>query len=222
MTATTLVDLLGDTRSQMVEALRGRTATTAELAEELGVSEAAVRKQLRLLTSDGLVRSEAAEPVGRGRPAARHALTERARHLYPDRSADLANDLFGYLEAEHGRAALRGFLRWRQEQQVTAYEDVLEEIDDPAERLDRLAELLSADGFLATCGSLEAPEGKVVLELRQGHCAIADVAAAHPELCAFEAALFQRLLGGKISRRTTIAAGHEACVATVTHDLPPA
>lgn len=223
MTATTtLVDLLGDARSQLVEGLRGRSATAAELADEHGLTEAAVRKQLRHLAADGLVRSEVDAPAGRGRPASRYTLTERARRLYPDRSGDLANDLMGYLEAEHGRAALRGFLRWRQEQQGAAYEVVLDDIDDPGERLDRLAELLSADGFLATCGSLEAPEGKVAFELRQGHCAIADVAAAHPELCAFEAALFQRLLGGRISRRTTIAAGHEACVTTVTHDVPAA
>ena len=219
MAADTLVDLLGDTRGQIVERLRRGAATASELADELHLTEAAVRKQLRLLTQDALVVSEPEESSGRGRPAARHLLTDRARKLYPDRSAQLANDLFGYLEAEHGRAALHGFLRWRQQQQGSSYEAALDDVTDPAERLDRLAELLSADGFLATCSTLDAPDGKVALQLRQGHCAIADVAAAHPELCAFEAALFQRLLGGRVSRRTTIAKGHDACVTTVTHDL---
>ena len=62
---------------------------------------------------------------------------------------------------------------------------------------------------------IDVPEGATMLELRQEHCAIADVARDHPELCAYEAAMFQRVLGASVSRRETIAGGANACVCTI-------
>lgn len=211
-----LVDLLGETRAQVVDLLRGGPRPVAELAERLALTEPAVRRHLAALESDGLVESQTVRREGPGRPAARYALSERGRRLYPDRSAEIANELLDELEAEHGRAALLAFLRKRQARQAERYSDALAGIDDPAERAARLAELLSDDGFLAESSALPAPDGTTLLQLSQGHCAISDVAAAHPELCAYEAALFRDLLGGRLSRRKTIAGGAGTCVCTIT------
>jgi predicted ArsR family transcriptional regulator len=55
-----------------------------------------------------------------------------------------------------------------------------------------------------------------VLQLRQDHCAIKAVAEEHPELCAYEASTFRKLLGAKLSRRQTIAGGADACICHIT------
>lgn len=214
-----LVDLLGDTRAQVVDLLRASPATVAEVAARLGLSEAAVRRHLVALERDGFVTARTVRGTGRGRPSARHSLTERARRLYPDSSAAVANEVLDYLEDRHGRGALLEFLRWRQGRQEERYTAALDGVDDQRDRAERLAVLLRDDGFLADVASAPVgpADGSTVLELTQGHCAIADVAAAHPEICAWEAALFQRLLGGRLSRRQTIAAGDAACVCTITH-----
>lgn len=218
----TLVDLLGETRAQVVGALRGRRMTVAVLARELELSEVAVRRHLVVLERDGLVETETVRRDRPGRPSTAYSLTERARRLFPDRNAEFANELLDYLEEEYGRRALLGFLRWRQSRQGERYAAALSRPDgsetaatDVAGRAEHLAALLTEDGFPSDIAEVAAGEGKTVLELRQNACAIADVAEAHPEVCAYEAALFQRLLGVNLSRRQTIAAGASACVCSI-------
>lgn len=220
--SSSLVDLLGSTRSQIVDLLRAGAASVGALAEQLSLTEPGVRRHLVALERDGLVVSVVAglRREGRGRPSTSYQLTDRARRLYPDRSAEFANELLDYVEERHGRAALLEFLRWRQDRQSGRYAEELDPSAGLAGRVDRLAELLSKDGFLAEASEVATPDGATVLQLRQGHCAIADVAAAHPEICAHEAAMFQRLLGAKLSRRQTIAGGAAECVCTVA-GYPP-
>lgn len=211
----TLVDLLGDTRGQVVELLRGSPRTVAELAGDLEVSDVAVRRHLQALERDGFVSAETVRREGPGRPSSRYALTDRARRLFPDRSADLASDLLAYLEQVHGRKALLGFLRWRQGRQQERYTEQVDAAADTEGRVSQLAALLTADGFPSRVDTTEAPDGATVLQLRQEHCAIKEVAEDHPELCAYEAALFQQVLGARVSRRQTIAGGASACVCNI-------
>lgn len=223
--AISLVGLLGDTRAALVEVLQGAPASVAELADALALSDVAVRRHLQVLERDGLVEGQTVRGTGRGRPGTRYSLTDKGRRLFPDRSAELANDLLGYLEAVHGRAALRDFLRWRAGEQETRYAAAVSPSDpdagdEPGEALSRrvaaLAEVLSEDGFAARAIPVVSGDGSAGMQLTQGHCAVADVAREHPEICAYEAALFQRVLGAKVSRRETIAGGASACVCHIS------
>ncbi|MGH8907982.1 MAG: helix-turn-helix transcriptional regulator [Egibacteraceae bacterium] len=215
--AQALVGLLGDTRAQVVDLLRTRRWSVAQLASALGVSEVAVRRHLRGLEHDGLIDAQTVQSGGRGRPGAAYGLTEKGRRLFPDQSAQLAKDLLEYLETVHGRAALRAFLRWYAERQGQRYAAALDECgDDPAARAERLARLLTEDGFLSDVEAVTTPEGATVLQLKQGHCAVREVAQSHPEICAYEAALFKRLLGTKLSRRQTIAGGAGECICHIS------
>ena len=208
--------MLGETRGRVLDLLRGQPQTIAALAERLGLSEEAVRRHLRLLSEDDLVASSPQRQGGRGRPSALYEITERGQRLYPDRTADFANELWEYLEAEHGRRAILEFLRWRQRRQSDRYADELDSTPaDVATRAGKLAELLSDDGFLADSEVVTRPDGRQVLQLTQSHCAVREVAAEHPEICAYEAALFKDLLGTKVSRRQTIATGASQCVCTI-------
>ena len=221
MSATTqssLVELLGATKARVVDLLRDRARTARDLATHLGISEAAVRRHLQSLERDELVEVDGRRGhEGPGRPSVTYQISDRARRLYPDRSADVANELLDYLEHEHGRSGVLAYLRWRQTQQAARYDAALGDVTGRRERARRLAELLAADGYLAEVAESER-DGLPVLELRQGHCAIGEVAAAHPEICAHEAATFRRLLGGELGRRQTIAGGAASCVCTIPLD----
>ncbi|MDP9404996.1 MAG: helix-turn-helix domain-containing protein [Actinomycetota bacterium] len=214
--ASGLVDLLGDTRARVVECLRAAPASVAALAAELGLSEVAIRRHLQVLERDGLVSAATVRRRGPGRPGSEYALTDKARRLFPDNSAALANELLAFLEAEHGRGELRRFLRWRAERQSARYATALDGADTVEERTEALARVLSDDGFASTVAAAVAPDGATVLTLTQGHCAIKAVAEAYPEVCAYEASLFKQLLGGRLSRRETIAGGANACVCHIT------
>jgi predicted ArsR family transcriptional regulator len=211
-----LDQLLGETRSRVLDLLRTAPQAIADLAGAMELSEEAVRRHLRVLERDRLITSELQRQGGRGRPSAQYRLTERGQRLYPDRTVDFANELWEYLESQHGRPGVLGFMRWRQRRQGERYADELEDLPGGlGERAAKLAELLSDDGFLADTEVVTAPDGRQTLQLTQSHCAVREVAAEHPEICAFEAALFRDLLGTRVSRRRTIAGGDTRCVCTI-------
>lgn len=210
-----LIDLLGETRAQIVALLHEEPATVAALAEATGLTPVAIRRQLRELIGDELVSGRTVRSPGPGRPAVLYRLTARGERLFPDRSADLADDVLTFLYDERGKSEMIAFLRWRQKRQQEHYADALDGVDDLDDRVARLAELLSDDGFLA--GVERDDDG---FALTQTHCAIKDAAAAHPQLCAFEAALFREVLGARVTRRQTIASGASACVCHVQPRQP--
>lgn len=205
-----LVDLLGESRAEVVRRCKDvGDATVSELADHLGISEAATRKHVDRLAEDGLLTSRTVKQ-GRGRPVARWSLTDAALELFPRRTDELATELLDFL-ADRGRTELGAFLRWRQERQVAAYARRIDG-EDVAERIAQLADALSADGYRAEA----VPDGDGFV-LRQTHCAIEDVAREQPLLCAHEAAAFGRLLGEgvRVTRRETLAKGDGACVCHV-------
>ncbi len=211
-----LVGLLGETRARLVELLHAEPRSVAVLAKSAELSEVAVRHHLQILQGDGLVSAETVRRTGRGRPTSMYTLTDKARRLFPDNSAALANELLDYLGDEHGRSELQRFLRWRAERHAGRYAAALEGASTLDDRVERLADVLSEEGFASSAAVLTTPEGATVLELRQEHCAIKAVAQEHPELCAYEASTFRNLLGAKLSRRQTIAGGADACVCSIT------
>jgi predicted ArsR family transcriptional regulator len=209
--ARSLVALLGEQRAAIVEHLRRvDDASVAELATLLGVSEVAVRRHVAVLGDEGLVTSETVAGA-RGRPAARYRLTRAAGRLFPHRYDRFATELLDFLDAHHGRDGLHAFLRWRVEREVDGLRGAVTAGDLHA-RLDQLADALSAAGFEASVS-----EDGESFTLVQDHCAIYDVAKDHPEVCAYEAATFSKVLGGdvQLSRRQTLAAGSPACVCTI-------
>ncbi len=206
-----LVALLGPTRAAIVDHLRSADgATVGELAGHLDISEVATRRHLAVLEDDGLVAAEVVRRA-RGRPAARYRLTDAAGRLLPQRYDELAGELFTFLEEEHGREGLRAFLRWRMWRETERLGEAVT-AEDLHERLDQLADALSRAGFDASVTSAGHS-----FTLVQGHCAIEDVARDHPEVCAYEAASFSRVLGHEVSvsRRETLAGGAPACVCTI-------
>ena len=208
-----LVELLGEQRAAVVDHLRREPgATIAELADVLGVSEVATRRHIAILEEREFVAGQTVEADGPGRPATTYRLTDRARALFPQRYAAVASELIEFISSEHGRDGLRDYLRWRLDRETDSYRDVVD-ADDLGAKLHQLAEALSEAGYDA---EVREEDGEYVLE--QGHCAIYDVAKHHPEMCAYEAATFSKVLGRDVtlSRRQTIAAGATACVCNVT------
>lgn len=212
-----LVRLLGEARATIITDLRehGERSVT-ELAELLGISEVAVRRHLTVLQDEGFVSVRTVKQT-RGRPAARYDLTDEAHRLFPHRYDQLAAEMMDFLTEQHGRDGLRRFLKWRLERETADLREAIT-AEDLHERLEQLASRLSDAGFAA---SIEPAEGG--FKLVQNHCAIADVAKEFPEVCAYEAAAFSKVLGRDVtlSRRDTLATGAGACVCTVAETPAP-
>ncbi len=187
-------------------------STVAELAERLGLTQAAVRRHLDALVADDVVEARERRVYGtrsRGRPAKVFALTDCGRDAFDQSYDQLAVDALRWIaEREGGRAAVAAFARARFAAQAGAYREAIEKAG-PGRRAEALAKALSADGYAATTRSAPLPQQGE--QLCQHHCPVAHVAEQFPQLCEAETEVFAELLGTHVQRLATIAHGDGVC-----------
>src|SRR3989442_9999474 len=100
----------GSTRGRIVALVRGTTKTVNELAEELEVTDNAVRAHLLSLERDGLIRQSGVQR-GTRKPHFAYELTTEAESLFPKAYDALLNQLIAVLKIRLSPRALRAVLR---------------------------------------------------------------------------------------------------------------
>jgi predicted ArsR family transcriptional regulator len=207
------------TRTRVVQLiLRNGPSTVGVLADELGLTAAAVRRHLDHLLAEGIVSSRSAPARGqrgRGRPAKEFLLTDSGRDRLHHAYDALAVDALRFLADHAGPTAVLDFARSRVAAMELRCADAIAAAE-PGERPRSLAAALSVEGFAATART--APGGA---QLCQQHCPVAHVAAEFPQLCEAETEAFARLLGTHVQRLATIAHGDGVCTTHVPHAPPP-
>jgi predicted ArsR family transcriptional regulator len=194
----------GGTRERILLLLRRHGRLSApRLAELLQLTSVGVRRHLALLERDGLVGATIEKPR-RGRPAAVYRLTDAGLETFPRHYDEVAREALTFLKGRDA-ATLSQFLAWRNERLAASYAGRVEG-DTLAERTDALAEVLNEQGFMA---EVEPVDGG--LRLCQHNCTVEHLATELPDLCASEAELFERLLGTRVERETTIVDGAVRC-----------
>src|SRR5262249_49100151 len=123
-------------------------AQAETLARRLGISVQAVRQRLDRLLADGLV-SFSDRSRGRGRPRRLWSLAPGATGLFPDTHAQLTIDLIGSIRRELGEPAFARLLQRRRDDLTAAYRKRLAGHRTVARKLEALAELRSAEGYMA-------------------------------------------------------------------------
>jgi predicted ArsR family transcriptional regulator len=182
--------------------------TAADLGGTTGVTAEAARQQLVRLAADGLV-AATAEPRGVGRPAQVWALTAAGHARFPDAHADLTAQLIRSIRAELGEAALDRLIGARSAESKAAYAATLEGSADLGERVARLAEARTREGYMAEFW----PEGAGYV-LVENHCPICVAATACQGFCEAELDTFRAVLGpgASVERTEHIVQGQRRCV----------
>jgi predicted ArsR family transcriptional regulator len=196
--------------------------TAAALAEQLGLSPAAVRRHLDALVAEGLLGEREPRPLpkrGRGRPARAYAITDQGRAAFPHAYDDLASTALRYLRDTGGEAAVTAFAEHRAASLAEAVGPRVDRRADPAARADALAEALTANGYAATTEA-NPDAGVPGVQICQHHCPVAHVAAEFPELCEAETRAFAQVLGTYVQRLATIAHGDGVCTTHVPTHVP--
>jgi predicted ArsR family transcriptional regulator len=195
----------------------------ADLAEQLGLSPAAIRRHLDALVADGLLVEREPRPSaqrGRGRPARAYALTDAGRAAFPHAYDDLANTALRYLRETGGDDAVAAFAEHRA---ATLARTLAPEVDRDAplgSRVHAMADALTASGYASTTEAVGEPDAPVQgVQLCQHHCPVAHVAAEFPELCEAETRAIEQVLGTYVQRLATIAHGDGVCTTHVP--VPP-
>eukprot|EP00873_Tetraselmis_striata_P031408 jgi/Tetstr1/451672/TSEL_038708.t1 len=182
--------------------------TAAELGKALGTSGEAARQQLVRLSEEGLVESWS-QSRGVGRPSQFWRLTGAGQARFPDTHAALTVELLGIVGDTFGPDVLSRIIDTREERTKSVYHAAMSGADTLGERVARLADLRSAEGYMA---DWEA-DGEGGYVLYENHCPICAAATACQNFCRAELAVFRDVLGpdASVERTDHIVMGARRC-----------
>jgi len=178
-----------------------------DVAAVLGITGEAVRQQVVRLAADGLLASET-ERRGVGRPSRRWSLTAAGHARFPDTHAELTLRLIDAVRSELGEPALERLIGVREADTLRTYRDALAGAATLAERLARLAEIRSREGYMA-----EWRKDGAAFLLLENHCPICAAATSCQGFCRSELEVFRAVLGPGVAVERTdhILAGARRC-----------
>lgn len=181
--------------------------TAATLSVEMDMTAMGVRQHLLKLEQAGQVaRYNQAEQVGR--PRQYWHLTDAAQQAFPDRHADLSLDLIENVREIFGDQGLERLISRREQSTEHSYLAAMAGCSDLAERIHKLAELRSAEGYMARC---EFDQEQGCWMLLENHCPICAAAQHCQSFCRAELELFQRVLQAQVERSEHMVLGARRC-----------
>jgi DeoR family suf operon transcriptional repressor len=197
---------LPTTRRAILLALkRNGSMRTQDLAEQLGITVAAVRQQLVRLGEDELV-THRPDSEGRGRPSHVYELTPVAEMLFPKRYGDLTTELLGYLGGPDSDEVTELFEQ-RRKRRLAGAQARLETMALD-EQVAELTRILDEDGYLADVEQLEDGGWRIT----EHNCAILSVATGFRQACSSEIAFIRDALpGARVERVAHLMDGAHVC-----------
>ncbi|WP_321341640.1 metalloregulator ArsR/SmtB family transcription factor [uncultured Cohaesibacter sp.] len=167
--------------------------TSAQMGKRLNTTGEGARQHLVRLSEEGLV-TEERRIKGRGRPSVYWSLTQQGHDHFPDTHSDLAVDLLDSIQKTVGPETLDKIITLRGERTQERYRGALDQCASLAERVERLAVLRSAEGYMSTMEV--APDGSFLLF--ENHCPICAAARLCQNFCRSELEVFRALLGPEV------------------------
>jgi predicted ArsR family transcriptional regulator len=186
--------LFKSTRGKILELLRTRERTVNELAEELHLTDNAVRAHLASLERDRLV-SQAGMKPGVRKPHVTYALGPEAEHLFPKAYGQLVSLLMSIFSRQVTRQELRAAMRAAG--RAVAREHLSElKGKSRRQRIDAALRVLKELGGAAT---FREEDGKHFIY--GNGCPIAAATADHPEACLLAESLLTSVIGSPVKER---------------------
>jgi len=193
----------------VLRTLKSRGAQSPQsLARQLAMTLPGVRRSLSALQNDGLVASKM-QALGVGRPKRVWSLTDKAQQRFPDGHSFVTVELIAAVRSLYGDAGLDRLIDRREVDVRRRYQDALNKARSLREKVARLAELRSEEGYMAEWSSLA--DGALVLA--ENHCPICAAAKVCQGFCRSELIMFRTLLGPdvEVERMDHILAGARRC-----------
>ncbi|MGB3514614.1 MAG: iron-sulfur cluster biosynthesis transcriptional regulator SufR [Microcoleaceae cyanobacterium] len=220
------------TKHEILQYLMKRTQATAlELAESLEISPQAIRRHLKDLEAEELIRYKSVQ-TGMGRPQYIYELTNQGRDRFPHNYDEFAVSFLDTLAETIGYDQLTQVLHKQWQRKATHYRQLLGTGSVQA-RVAHLGELRKAEGYMAewypyeqvkaqqstvncdsTCSKVEC---YIYIE---HNCAISSVAESFPSVCGHELEMFGAVLPDCTVERTHwIVNGEHRCGYLITNTI---
>lgn len=179
------------TRGRLVTLLRGTRKTVNELAEELELTDNAVRAHLLSLERDGLIKQSGIQR-GTRKPHFAYQLTEEAEHLFPKAYDALLNQLIAVLKGRLTPLALEEVLR-EVGRSLAGAQAAGKKNGDMGSRVRRGLAAMEAIGGAAR---IEKESEKLVI--CSDNCPLALAVAEHPEVCTLAETFLSEIIGVEV------------------------
>ena len=201
------------TRGEILTALKmSQPLTAKELADRFGVTPNALRRHLKELENEGIVRYQR-EIRGVGGPVFAFSLTDAGEALFPRGYERALSEILDLVRQQQGDEGLVQLFQRRWDEIARVARPELERL--PVEqRATRLAELLTSLGYKAEA----RPVAGALPVLTEHNCAIRLIAERFPEVCAAEERFIADLLGAPVTRQAHIAKGANCCEYCIAKD----
>jgi len=204
--APTLPGFRGIRGDVLVAVKKAQPVTATELGAQFGLTANALRRHLKELESEGLVRC-GRQVRGVGGPVLLYSLTEQGEALFPRAYDATLTTLLDGVRSQRGTDGVVELFRAQWEHVAGGAKEQLAALP-LNERAQLLAELLTSHGYMAEAGaSADASETLI----REHNCVLRAVAEKFPEVCVAEERFLAEFLGAVVERRQHIASGASCC-----------
>lgn len=182
------------TRGRVVELLRSNNRTVEELAQELGLTDNAVRTHLATLERDGIVRQEGVRRgPGAGKPASIFGITPEAEPRFSNAYIPLLLGMLEELSERHDGSEMEALMRSVGRRIGNAYAQ-------PGDRAARLAVATSVLQELGAVANIVEENGHIVIAGRG--CIVGLAVHQSPAVCRAVEALLEAIMNEPV---------HECC-----------
>lgn len=177
------------------------------VAKEMDVTKEGARFHLLKLEKEGLVQSQS-KAEGRGRPKKIWSLTEKGHARFPDRHANMTVNLIAMMRQTLGEEAVQEVINANEKRTLAEYRDELQGCDSLEEKVAKLTEIRSREGYMA-----EYQEQEESFLFIENHCPICAAAETCQRFCQAELNIFETILGEDvdIQREEHIIKGARRC-----------
>ena len=199
---------ISKTEKKILQLLKTTGAMTAKaLASELKLTTMGVRQHMLQLEHANDVNYQDIKAL-RGRPTRYWSLTQKSNRHFPDGHETLNLQIIESVKQIFGEEGLDKLIVQREQETFNNYSKQLKEIKTLKNKLIKLAEIRSQEGYMAT---VEEKDGN--FWLLENHCSICAAASSCLNFCRSELQLFQKLFKDKatISRQEHIMQGARRC-----------
>ncbi|WP_139490743.1 helix-turn-helix transcriptional regulator [Brevibacillus dissolubilis] len=195
------------TRDQILHMLKLKgSLPVSDIANDLGITEMAVRRHLNTLERDDLITSTLVRQA-MGRPTNVYSLSQQADELFPRNYSDLTLDFLKDIQEIDGDDKIDALFNRREDRLEEIYRQQIQgELED---RVAALAELQNEKGYMV---EWEKDEETGDYLLKEFNCPIAQVAREFTQACQCELSLFRKVLETTVEQTHCMAKGAEKCV----------
>lgn len=198
-----------NTKDQILSLLKlNGSMTILELADELEITEMAVRRHIQTLERDKLIRSNVKKQT-MGRPSKVYQLAEQGEDIFPKKYKEFSLEILQGLKDAGQEQLLQDILIKNREKHFEQFK-----IDHNnktfLDKLNSLKRIQEKEGYMP---KLENQNGTI--HFKELNCPLVEIAKEFPQICHAEREFIKNFLGAELTSITSMVEGHSCCHYTI-------